>query len=33
MNDPAVFRDLPAYWEDMYFKDMEALNVSRLQII
>ncbi|KAL1931858.1 hypothetical protein VTP01DRAFT_8914 [Rhizomucor pusillus] len=28
VNDPAVFRDLPAYWEDMYFKDMEALNVK-----
>ncbi|KAG0172106.1 hypothetical protein DFQ30_011154 [Apophysomyces sp. BC1015] len=27
VNDPKVFRELPAYWEDMYFKDMEALNV------
>ncbi|KAI8370507.1 tRNA synthetases class I (C) catalytic domain-containing protein [Radiomyces spectabilis] len=27
VNDPKIFRELPAYWEDMYFKDMEALNV------
>ncbi|KAI9246848.1 cysteinyl-tRNA synthetase [Sporodiniella umbellata] len=27
MNDPKVFRELPAFWEDQYFKDMEALNV------
>ncbi|KAI7867657.1 cysteinyl-tRNA synthetase [Spinellus fusiger] len=27
VNDPKIFRDLPAYWEDMFFKDMEALNV------
>ncbi|CAO3702291.1 unnamed protein product [Rhizopus stolonifer] len=27
MNDPKVFKDLPAYWEDQFFQDMEALNV------
>ncbi|KAI8375559.1 cysteinyl-tRNA synthetase [Blakeslea trispora] len=27
VNDPKVFRDLPAYWEDKYFEDMQALNV------
>ncbi|KAI9487053.1 MAG: cysteinyl-tRNA synthetase [Benjaminiella poitrasii] len=27
VNDPKVFRDLPAYWENKYFEDMEALNV------
>lgn len=27
VNDPKVFRDLPAYWEDQFFQDMEALNV------
>ncbi|KAI8988022.1 cysteinyl-tRNA synthetase [Mycotypha africana] len=27
VNDPRIFRDLPAYWEDQYFKDMQALNV------
>ncbi|GAN06823.1 cysteinyl-tRNA synthetase [Mucor ambiguus] len=27
VNDPKVFRDLPAFWEQEYFKDMEALNV------
>ncbi|KAI8646810.1 cysteinyl-tRNA synthetase [Parasitella parasitica] len=25
--DPKVFRELPAFWEQEYFKDMEALNV------
>lgn len=28
MERPEIFRDLPAYWEDMYFKDMKELNVS-----
>jgi cysteinyl-tRNA synthetase len=27
VNDPKIFRDLPAFWEQEYFKDMEALNV------
>ncbi|CEP13696.1 hypothetical protein [Parasitella parasitica] len=27
VNDPKVFRELPAFWEREYFKDMEALNV------
>ncbi len=27
VNDPAVFRDLPAYWERKYDEDMKALNV------
>ncbi|KAI8978051.1 cysteinyl-tRNA synthetase [Pilobolus umbonatus] len=27
VNDPKVFRELPAYWEAKYFEDMEALNV------
>ncbi|OAD76974.1 hypothetical protein PHYBLDRAFT_185884 [Phycomyces blakesleeanus NRRL 1555(-)] len=27
VNDPKVFRELPAYWEDMFFKDLDALNV------
>ncbi|KAI7894869.1 cysteinyl-tRNA synthetase [Mucor mucedo] len=27
VNDPKVFRDLPAFWEAKYFEDMEALNV------
>ncbi|KAI8070366.1 cysteinyl-tRNA synthetase [Gongronella butleri] len=32
VNDPKVFRDLPAYWEDKYFEDMEALNVRKPDI-
>ncbi|KAI8147700.1 tRNA synthetases class I (C) catalytic domain-containing protein [Fennellomyces sp. T-0311] len=27
VTDAKIFRDLPAYWEDMYFKDMKELNV------
>ncbi|GAA5804655.1 hypothetical protein HPULCUR_010157 [Helicostylum pulchrum] len=27
VNDPKVFRELPAFWEAKYFEDMEALNV------
>ncbi|KAI8075340.1 cysteinyl-tRNA synthetase [Gilbertella persicaria] len=27
VNDPKIFRELPAYWEAKYFEDMEALNV------
>ncbi|CDH48408.1 cysteinyl-trna synthetase [Lichtheimia corymbifera JMRC:FSU:9682] len=27
VEHPEIFRDLPAYWEDMYFKDMKELNV------
>ena len=29
MTDPAIFRDLAAYWEDSYFKSMSALHVER----
>ncbi|BGP26154.1 cysteinyl-tRNA synthetase [Rhodotorula toruloides] len=29
VTDPAVFRDLAAYWEDSYFKSMAALHVER----
>ncbi|KAI9315543.1 tRNA synthetases class I (C) catalytic domain-containing protein [Dichotomocladium elegans] len=27
VDNPEIFRELPAYWEDMYFKDMKELNV------
>ncbi|ORY76907.1 tRNA synthetases class I (C) catalytic domain-domain-containing protein [Leucosporidium creatinivorum] len=29
VNDPTIFRDLAAYWEDSYFKSMAALHVER----
>lgn len=29
VTDPAIFRDLAAYWEDSYFKSMSALHVER----
>ncbi|KDE05486.1 cysteinyl-tRNA synthetase [Microbotryum lychnidis-dioicae p1A1 Lamole] len=29
VTDPAIFRDLAAYWEDSYFKSMAALHVER----
>lgn len=29
MTDPAVFRNLAAFWEDSYFKSMAALHVER----
>ena len=32
MTDSKIFRELPAYWEDMYFKDMKELNVSSLDV-
>ncbi|KAI8096767.1 cysteinyl-tRNA synthetase [Halteromyces radiatus] len=32
VNDPKIFRDLPAYWEDAYFQDMEALKVRKPDI-
>ncbi|XP_040569551.1 cysteine--tRNA ligase, cytoplasmic [Lepeophtheirus salmonis] len=27
VNDNEVFKDLPKYWEEMYHKDMDALNI------
>jgi len=27
VNDPKVFRQVPAYWEDKFYEDMAALNV------
>ncbi|ORZ26022.1 cysteinyl-tRNA synthetase [Absidia repens] len=32
VNNPKIFRDLPAYWEDKYFEDMDALNVRKPDI-
>ncbi|BGP56826.1 cysteinyl-tRNA synthetase [Rhodotorula sphaerocarpa] len=29
ITDPAVFRDLAAYWEDAFFKSMHALHIER----
>lgn len=29
VNDPTIFRDLAAYWEDSFFKSMSALHVER----
>lgn len=29
MTDPAVFRDLAAYWEESFFNSMSALHVER----
>ncbi|ORX49401.1 cysteinyl-tRNA synthetase [Hesseltinella vesiculosa] len=29
VNEQRIFRELPAYWEDKYFEDMDALNVRR----
>ncbi|KAI9327242.1 tRNA synthetases class I (C) catalytic domain-containing protein [Zopfochytrium polystomum] len=33
VTDPAIFRDFAAYWEAEYFKDMDALNVRRPDIL
>lgn len=27
VNDPKIFRQLPAYWEDKFYEDMASLNV------
>lgn len=29
VTDPAVFRDLAAFWEDSFFKSMSALHIER----
>ncbi|KAM0750644.1 hypothetical protein T439DRAFT_325700 [Meredithblackwellia eburnea MCA 4105] len=29
VTDPAIFRDLAAYWEDSYFKSMSSLKIER----
>lgn len=29
VTDPAIFRDLAAFWEEAFFKDMASLNVQR----
>ncbi|KAJ3189151.1 hypothetical protein HDU85_002776 [Gaertneriomyces sp. JEL0708] len=33
VTDPAVFREFAAFWEDEYFKDMDALNVRRPDVL
>ncbi|KAJ1978597.1 cysteinyl-tRNA synthetase [Dimargaris verticillata] len=33
VKDPKVFRDLAAHWEGEYFKDMDALNVERPDMV
>ncbi|KAJ3096552.1 hypothetical protein HDU97_005786 [Phlyctochytrium planicorne] len=33
VTDPAIFRDYAAYWEDEYFKDMDALNIRRPDVL
>ncbi|KAI9142093.1 tRNA synthetases class I (C) catalytic domain-containing protein [Paraphysoderma sedebokerense] len=33
VTDPLVFRDLAAHWENEFFKDMDALNVKRPDIL
>ncbi|KAJ3324035.1 hypothetical protein HDU76_013507 [Blyttiomyces sp. JEL0837] len=33
VKDPAVFRDFAAYWEGEFFKDMDALNIRRPDVL
>lgn len=33
LSDPAIFRDLSAYWEDEFFKDMDHLGVLRPTVL
>ncbi|KAI8818285.1 tRNA synthetases class I (C) catalytic domain-containing protein [Fimicolochytrium jonesii] len=33
VTDPKVFRDFAAYWEEEYFKDMDALNIRRPDLL
>ncbi|KAJ3078979.1 hypothetical protein HK102_004106, partial [Quaeritorhiza haematococci] len=33
VTDPKLFREFAAYWEDEYFKDMDALNIRRPDIL
>ncbi|TPX66703.1 cysteine---tRNA ligase [Spizellomyces sp. 'palustris'] len=33
VTDPKVFREFAAYWEDEYFKDMDALNIRRPDVL
>ncbi|KAI9203862.1 tRNA synthetases class I (C) catalytic domain-containing protein [Polychytrium aggregatum] len=33
VTDPAIFRDYAAFWENEYFKDMDALNIRRPDVL
>lgn len=33
LSDPAIFRDLSAYWEDEFFQDMDRLGVLRPTVL
>ncbi|KAI8834116.1 tRNA synthetases class I (C) catalytic domain-containing protein [Chytridium lagenaria] len=33
VTDPAIFREYAAYWENEYFKDMDALNIRRPDVL
>ncbi|KAJ3213783.1 hypothetical protein HDU67_002440 [Dinochytrium kinnereticum] len=33
VTDPSIFRDYAAYWEAEYFKDMDALNIRRPDVL
>ncbi|KAK4050180.1 cysteinyl-tRNA synthetase [Microbotryomycetes sp. JL221] len=33
VNDPAIFRDLAAFWEDSYFQSMAALHVEKPDVL
>lgn len=33
LSDPAIFRELSAYWEAEFLKDMDRLNVQRPNVL
>ncbi|KAJ3110692.1 hypothetical protein HDU96_006372, partial [Phlyctochytrium bullatum] len=33
VTDPTIFRDYAAYWENEFFKDMDALNIRRPDVL